>query len=142
MFWQFSWFNLEVSIHHNFMCQCHVGDSFCCLHELFYGHRPRGTGCNINYTVRQLSTKACRKSLLDPFHLIDSTQGQMTASAEDFFPFLPFLSHLVDDTGLEYFKKPRSGSLLIFWAQYVNCFYQALLKTTSKQNLPHKPILL
>lgn len=29
----------------------------------------------------------------------------MTASAEDSSPFFPFLSRLVDDTGLEYLKK-------------------------------------
>lgn len=93
-------------------------------------------------TLSDTSQQKTTESLLDPFHLIDSPEGQMTASAEDFSPFFPFLSHLMDDTVLEYFKKQRSGSQLIFWAQCVNCFYQALLKAISKQNPPHKPVLL
>lgn len=70
--------------------------------------------------------------LLDPFH-VDSTKGQKTVSSEDSSLFLPFLSQLVDDTGLEYYRRQRREPQLIFWAQSVNCF-QVLSSSFKKPN--------
>lgn len=69
---------------------------------------------------------------MDPFH-IHRTEAQKTVSSEDSSPFLPFLSQLVDDIGLEYYRRQRREPQLIFWAQSVNCF-QVLSSSFEKQN--------